>query len=118
MPIRLLVKIIYNAKIGTRWKESEAIKKLELDENKTIYEWTGYWNRQKESKGAKCNSMKINTKRSMLTKCLVEKLPTMKKLNKRKPQIYDTMNCRVCSNEVEETQDHLAKCEYQKHLWK
>ena len=42
----------------------------------------------------------------------------MKELNKRRPQVYDTPNCRVCEKEIEETQEHIAECKVQKHLWK
>ena len=118
IPVKLLVKLIYNVKTGMRWKESEAIKKLEPESNDIIYDWTGYWNRQKDSSGVKCNSNRISVKRSTLIKCLAEKLPVMKELNKRRPQVYDTPNCRVCEKEIEEMQEHIAECEVQKHLWK
>src|SRR5437868_11235036 len=110
--------MIYNMKTGTRWKELEAIKKLEPESNDTIYDWTGYWNRQKDSSGVKCNSNRISVKRSTLIKCLAEKLLVMKELNKKRPQVYDTPNCRVCEKEIEETQKYIAECEVQKHLWK
>ena len=42
----------------------------------------------------------------------------MEELNRRRPDIYTTVECQVCQDKVKETQAHLAACKGQRSLWK
>ncbi|CAG8810701.1 30253_t:CDS:1, partial [Racocetra persica] len=46
------------------------------------------------------------------------KLLTLEKLNRRRPDIYTTTKCQVCQDKVKETRTHLASCKRQTSLWK
>src|SRR5260364_331340 len=70
------------------------------------------------SKGVHCNTRRISTRRSALIKCIMEKLPILEELNKRRPDIYTMTECQVCLDKVKETQLHLASCKGQTSLWK
>ena len=59
-----------------------------------------------------------SARRSAFIKCIMDKLPTLVKLNRRRPDIYTTTECQVCQDKVKETQTHLASCKGQTSLWK
>jgi hypothetical protein len=48
----------------------------------------------------------------------MDSLPTLEELNRRRPEIYTTVECQVCQVGEKETQAHLASCSEQKSLWK
>ena len=43
---------------------------------------------------------------------------TLEELNKRRPEVYTTIDCQMCQDGKKETQAHLASCSGQKSLWK
>jgi hypothetical protein len=107
-----------NAKIGAEWKETKAIRELESEREVTIYDWTYFWNRLKISKGVHCTTRRSSARRSAFIKCIMDKLPTLEELNKRRPDIYTTTECQMCQDKTKETQAHLAACKGQRNLWK
>ncbi|CAG8855617.1 26134_t:CDS:2, partial [Gigaspora margarita] len=67
--------------------------------------------------GVRCTSMAKNRKLATLIKCMNGKLPLMKTLARRCPDLYDNPYCICCKSEQEEDQLHLAKCEKRKADW-
>ena len=116
IPARLLCKIVTNARLGVEWKETIAIKNIEPEEELMIYDWTYFWRRLNSSKGVHCLTRRSSTRRSAFMKCILDKLPTLKELNRRRPDIYTTAKCQVCQSKVKETQEHLASCKGQANL--
>jgi len=70
------------------------------------------------SKGVHCLTRRSSARRSAFMKCILDKLPTLEELNRRRPDIYTTAECQVCQSGVKETQEHLASCKGQANLWK
>src|SRR6185295_5627792 len=70
------------------------------------------------TKGIHCTTRRSSSRRSAFIKCIMDKLPTLEELNRRRPDIYTTMECQVCQDKVKETQAHLAACKGQRSLWK
>lgn len=62
--------------------------------------------------------MKKNQKIATLIKCLNEKLPVLKTLAQRRPDIYKSPNCILCNKGSEEDQNHLAICEKHEQEWR
>jgi len=118
IPARLLCKLVTNIKIGAEWKETRAVKELEPEAEITMYNWTYFWKKLKMTKGIRCTTRRSSCRRSAFIKCIIDKLPTLEELNKRRPDIYTTMECQVCQDKVKETQAHLAACKGQRSLWK
>jgi ribonuclease HI len=118
IPARLLCKLVTNAKLGAEWKETRAIKSLEPEAEITIFDWTYFWKRLKTTKGIHCTTRRSSSRRSAFIKCIIDKLPTLEELNRRRPDIYTTVECQVCQDKVKETQAHLAACKGQRNLWK
>src|ERR1043165_4178397 len=118
IPARLLCKLISNARLGAEWRETRAIKDLEPKTETTIYNWTQFWKKLRATKGVHCTTKRSSARRSAFIKCIIEKLPTLEELNKRRPDIYTTTECQVCQDKLKETQAHLASCKGQSNLWK
>jgi hypothetical protein len=118
IPARLLCKLVTNARVGAEWKETNTIRKLEPKADITIYDWTQMWKRLKRTKGVHCTTRRSSTRRCAFIKCIIDKLPTLEELNRRRPDIYTTTECQVCQDKVKETQSHLASCKGQRSLWK
>src|SRR5260363_307844 len=72
----------------------------------------------KISKGARYTTMKSSARRGTALKCMMNKLPTLVELARRRPDLYLMTECQVCQEKIEETQEHLAVCSKQKSLWK
>src|SRR6185436_1549185 len=94
------------------------IKDLEPETKTTIYDWTQLWNKLKATKGVRCMTRRSSTRRNVFIKYMIERLPTLEELNRRRPDIYTTTECQLCQDKVKETQAHLASCKGQKSLWK
>ena len=62
--------------------------------------------------------MKRNRKLATLIKCVNEKLPVLKTLTQRRPDLYKNANCILCNKDHEEDQDHLAICSEHEKGWK
>ena len=118
IPTRLLCKLVTNARLGAEWRETRAIKNLEPETEAMIYNWTQFWNKLKVMKEVHCTTRRSSARRSAFIKCIIDKLPTLEELNRRRPDIYTTTECQVCQDKVKETQAHLASCKGQKSLWK
>src|SRR5260364_41032 len=118
IPAQLLCKLIINARVGAEWRETRAIKSLEPETETTSYNWAYFWKIMNTSKGVRYNTRRISARRSALIKCIMEKLPTLEELNKRRPDIYTMAECQVCLDKIKETQSHLASCKGQTSLWK
>jgi ribonuclease HI len=118
IPARLLCKLVTNARLGAEWRETNAIKKLEPKTEITIYDWTQLWKKLKATKGIHSTTRRSSTRRCAFIKCIMDKLPTLEELNRRRPDIYTTTECQVCQDKVKETQSHLASCKGQANLWK
>jgi hypothetical protein len=118
IPARLLCKLVINARLGAEWSETRAIKDIEPKSEITIYDWTYFWKRLKETKGVHCTTRRSSARRSALIKYIMDRLLTLEELNRRRPDIYTTAECQVCQSKVKETQAHLASCKGQTSLWK
>ena len=70
------------------------------------------------TKGVYCTSRKLSTRRATAIKCIMNNLPILEELNRRRPEVYLTADCQICQNREKETQAYLASCEGQKNLWK
>ena len=116
IPARLLCKLVTNARIGAEWKETRAVKELEPEAEVTIYDWTYFWKKLKITKGVHCTTRRSSSRRSAFIKCIMDKLPTLEELNRRRPDIYTTMECQICQDKVKETQTYLAACKRQRNL--
>jgi len=68
------------------------------------------------TKGVHYTSRKLSTRRATAIKCIMDSLPTLEELNRRRPEIYTTVECQVCQVGEKETQAHLASCSEQKSL--
>ena len=111
-----MCKLVINARLGAEWSETRAIKDIEPKSEITIYDWTYFWKRLKETKGVHCTTRRSSARRSALIKCIMNRLPTLEELNRRRPNIYMTAECQVCQNKVKETQAYLASCKGQTSL--
>src|ERR1043165_619794 len=118
IPTRLLCKIITNAKIGASWRETNPIRALEPETENTRHNWSSFWKEMNRTKGVHCTSRKLSTRRATAIKCIMNNLPTLEELNKRRPEVYTTVDCQMCQDGEKETQAHLASCSGQKSLWK
>ena len=118
IPTRLLCKIIANAKIGASWRETNPIRALEPETENTLYDWSSFWKEMNRTKGIYCTSRKFSTKRATAIKCIMDNLPTLEELNRRRPEVYTTTECQVCQDGQKETQEHLASYKEQRSLWK
>src|ERR1043165_9748813 len=118
IPTRLLCKIITNAKIGASWRETNPIRALEPETENTRHNWSSFWKEMNRTKGTHCTSRKLSTRRATAIKCIMNNLPTLEELNKRRPEVYLTTECQICKIGKKETQAHLAICSGQKNLWK
>ena len=96
MPTRLLCKLVTNARLGAEWRETTAIKSLEPVTEVTIYDWAYFWKRLKATKGVHCTTRRSSTRRSAFIKCVLDKLPTLEELNRRRPDLYENAECQVC----------------------
>ena len=70
------------------------------------------------TKGVRCTTRRSSARRSAALKCVMDKLPTLVELNKRRPDLYVTTECQVCQEKSKGTQEHLARCSKQKSLGK
>jgi len=61
--------------------------------------------------------MKRNRKLATLIKCVNEKLPVLKTLTQRRPDLYKSAICILCNKDHEEDQDHLATCSEHEKGW-
>jgi len=118
IPARLLCKLVTNARLGAEWKETKAIRDLEPKTEVMIHDWTYFWKRLKTTKGVHCATRRISSRRSAFLKCVIDKLPTLEELNRRRPEIYTTAECQMCQDKMKETQAYLALCKGQTSLWK
>jgi viroplasmin and RNaseH domain-containing protein len=113
---RLLCKIIANARIGANWRDINSIRTLEPETEHTRHNWSSFWKEMNRTKGVHCTSKKLSTRRATAIKCIINSLPTLVELNKRRPEVYTTTKCQVCQNGEDETQEHLASCNEQKSM--
>ena len=58
-----------------------------------------------------------NREIATLIKCVNEKLPVLKALAKRRPDIYKSSYCILCNEDKEEDQDHLTICKGHEKGW-
>ena len=100
------------------WRDTNAIRDIEPETDTVVYNWGAFWKEMNQTRGVHCTTRKISARRAVAIKCIINRLPTMEKLNKRKPEIYEVAECQVCESGDKETQDHLASCSSQKLLWK
>jgi len=89
---------------------------LEPETEVIIYDWTYFWNRLKISKGVHCTTRRSSARRSAFIKCIMNKLSTLEELNKKRPEVYTTMECQMCQDKTKEIQTYLAACKGQKNL--
>ena len=68
------------------------------------------------TKGVHCTSRKLSSRRATAIKYMMDSLPTLEELNRRRPEVYTTADCQVCQVGEKETQAHLASCREQKSL--
>ena len=61
--------------------------------------------------------MKKNRQIGTLIKCLSERLPLLKTLAERCPDLYRSSYCILCNNEEEEDHEHLATCSSHEKGW-
>ena len=112
---RKFIKNILELKVRTEWRFTSLIQKTEPNLEKEEHDWSTLWQNIKGQSGIKCTSMKKNRKLATLIKCINEKLPVLKTLVQRRPDLYKNAICILCNKDYEEDQDHLATCkEYEK----
>ena len=68
------------------------------------------------TKGVHCTSKKLSTRRATAIKCVMDNLPTLEELNRRRPEVYTTADFQMCQDGEKETQVYLASCSRQKNL--
>ncbi|CAG8530793.1 5206_t:CDS:2 [Gigaspora rosea] len=90
---RPFLKKIFETWNGTNWRLTESILALEPEANNS------------------------NKKFATQLKCLLGKLPVLKTLVTRRPDIYSSDSCIAYNTSISETQDHLAECSYYKTTW-
>ena len=103
IPTRLLCKIIAYSKIGAMWRDTNAIRDIEPETDTVVYNWGAFWKEMNRTRGVHCTTRKISARRAAAIKCIMNRLPTMEKLNKRKPEIYEVTECQVCKSGNKET---------------
>jgi hypothetical protein len=118
VPIRLLCKIIVNARIGANWRETKPIRLLEPETEQALHNWSSFWKEMNRTSGVHCTSRRLSTRRATAIKCIMDSLPTLEELNRRRPEVYTTADCQVCQEDEIETQVHMASCSKQRSLWK
>jgi len=91
---------------------------LEPDTENALYEWSSFWKEINRTREVQCTSRKLSTRRAIAIKCIMDNLPILEELNKRRPEVYTTADCQICQDDEKETQAHLASCSRQKDLWK
>ena len=89
---------------------------IEKEEGKNKIVWKETWKNIGNFKEGNCTDKGKNRDWIFRVKCLNEALPTMDKLNKRNPDLYESSICIACGAE-EETQDHLATCQGYQASW-
>ena len=89
------------------------IRALEPETENTLYDWSSFWKEMNRTKGIHCTSRKLSTRRATAIKCVMDNLPTLEELNRRRSEVYTTMECQVCQDGQKETQEHLASCKEQ-----
>jgi hypothetical protein len=114
---RDFVKEVLNIRNNADWSCSSAVKKLEPDRKKNEHCWVLLWKKIKNQSGTKCISTTRSKRLSTLFKCIQEKMPILKELVLRRPDLYTDAKCIVCKEGKEEDQDHLATCSFYKNYW-
>src|SRR6185295_6119593 len=104
IPSQLLCKIIMNAKIGASWRETNPIRALEPETENVLHNWSSFWREMNRTKGVHCTSRKLSTRRATAIKCIMNNLPTLEELNRRRPEVYPIADCQVCQSGEKETQ--------------
>jgi hypothetical protein len=116
-PTRQFVKDILDFKVGSEWRFTSTVQKLEPNEEKEEHDWSLLWKKVRSHSGVRCTSMKKNREIATLIKCVNEKLPVLKTLAKRCPNIYKVPYCVLCNEDQEEDQEHLAICKGHENGW-
>lgn len=117
-PTRDFLQTIFDYKIGVEWKFTSAIKKIEPNDSKQTRYWHILWKKIKNQNGIRCTSSKKNRRLGVLVKCLSEKLPVLKTMASRRPDLYNNSMCILCLKGEEEDQEHLTTCEKYETRWK
>jgi hypothetical protein len=115
---RSFLKEVLNLKTGAEWRATSSVQKIEPEKETATVEWNTLWRKIKSHNGVRCSSLKRNSEAAMLIKCLNEKLPVLKTLVQRRPDIYESPFCVVCNEETEEDQEHLACCKGHEKSWR
>ncbi|CAG8768255.1 22342_t:CDS:2, partial [Gigaspora margarita] len=93
-PTRKFIKNIMDLKVSTEWSFTATIKKLEPAKEKVKnYDWSSIWKKIKGQCGVRCTSMAKNRKLAILIKCMNGKLPLIKTLARRRPDLYVNPYC-------------------------
>ncbi|CAG8818866.1 11025_t:CDS:2, partial [Gigaspora margarita] len=111
--IRSSINKIALAVVDIEWANLRSSKYwIEKKEGKNQIVWKETWKDIENFKEGNCIDKGKNRDWIFWVKYLNEALPTMDKLNKRNPDLYESSICIACGAE-EETQDHLVT--YQEH---
>ena len=117
-PTRQFIKNILDLRTGAEWRHTSAIQKVEPVKKEVEHDWSVLWSKIKSQSGVRCTSMKKNREIATLIKCANEKLPVLKTLALRRPNLYKSSKCIICKEDIDEDQDHLATCKCYKEDWK
>ena len=116
-PTRQFIQTVFCFQTGLDWRTSSAIQKEEPDIVSEINHWPILWRKIRSQSGIRCTSAKKNQRLGVLIKCLHEKLPVLKTLARRRPDLYENSLCISCEEKEEEDQAHLTKCEKYEEKW-
>ena len=116
-PLRQFVKDILDFKIGSEWRFTSMIQGLEPNKENEEHDWSTLWRKIRSQNGVRCTSMKKNREIATLIKCVNEKLPVLKSLAKRRPDLYKNSHCILCNEDKEEDQEHLTTCKGHEKGW-
>jgi hypothetical protein len=117
--IRSFIKRIQNTQLGAEWKASGTYKSLEREEDsKELFHWQLFWSHLKELSGVKCNSIARGKRLAFWLKVLCDELPLLQELGRRRPEIYKDISCKLCSDNMPETLEHLAVCKSLRAIWR
>ena len=96
-PTRQFIKNILDLKVGAEWRHTASVQRIEPVKEETEHDWSVLWSKIKDQSGVRCTSMKKNREIATLIKCVNGRLPVLKTLAQRRPSLYKSSHCIICS---------------------
>ena len=117
-PTRSFLNRIRNTIISSELMCSDSIKKVEPETQNCKFSWALLWDKVGEQNGSSCDSLSKSKKLCTIIKSLQGKLPVLKIMVSRFPDLYPDAKCKLCNSGEEESQEHLAYCSIYESRWK